>query len=684
MTCPATIEGMRFVPVFFAALTMAVAQKTPFDINALLKLTRLSEPALSPDGKLVAFTARSVNVEANTQPRDIYVVPVDGGSPRQLTKAGPINERPRWSPDSKRLAFVSNRGGSSQIWMMDADGGNPRQVTSMSTEAEGVLWSPDGKHLVFGSQVYPECPDEACNKKKLDAEKESKVKARVYTSLLYRHWTEWQGPRRKHLFSVPVEGGTPKDLTPGIRDVPPFSLGGPDDYAISPDGQEVCFAMNPETEQAMSTNWELFVVPITGGEAKLITANAAADASPIYSPDGKYLAWRAQAKPGYEADRWRLMVLERATGKASTMTDAVDRSVQSITWSPDSKRIFFTIEDRGRTTLQVMPATGGGSRELIGARAHVDDVQFSPDGKTMIYSEVSGSKPTEFYRISSSGGTATPLTRMNDSVLNAHQLTPLEDVWVESSADKTKVQSFIVKPPQFDAKKKYPVLFLIHGGPQGAWGESWSYRWNPQVFAAAGFVVVMPNPRGSTGYGQQFTDDINQDWGGKVYADVMTTVDHIAAQPWADAERFAAAGGSYGGYLVNWILGHSNRFKALVSHAGVYDLKSMGGETEELWFTRWEFGGMPWEKPEVYEKWSPSNFVTQFKTPTLVTQGEIDYRVPYGQSLQLFTALQVQKVPSKLLLYPDEGHWILKPQNSMLWYNSVIEWVKEWTQAKPK
>lgn len=672
---------MRLAALLVATFTMdAFAQKTPFDIQALMKVTRLSEPALSPDGKTVAFTARSVNVEANTQPRDVYAVSMDGGTPRQLTRQGTMNERPRWSPDGKKIAFVSNASDSSQVWTMNADGSEPKQITSLASEASGVVWSPDGKHLLFVSEVYPECgADDGCNKKKIDAAAASKVKARVYTSLLYRHWTEWQGPRRKHLLVVPVEGGAAKDLTPGVRDVPPFSLGGPDDYAFSPDGQEVCYAMNPDEQQATSTNWELYVVPVTGGEAKKITSNPGADASPVYSPDGKYIAYRAQSKAGYESDKWRMMLYDRAAGTAVSLTETLDRSVQSITWSPDSKRIFFTIEDRGRTTLHMIAATGGGSRVIIGANSHVDDVQFAPDGKTMIYSEHSGSKPVEFYRVASTGGGAVPLTRMNDALLAQHQLTPMEDFTVEG-AEKAKVQSFVVKPPKFDPKQKYPVMFLLHGGPQGAWGESWSFRWNPQVFAAAGFVVVMPNPRGSTGYGQQFTDEINQDWGGKVYDDVMAVVDYVAAQPWADSARFAAAGGSYGGYLVNWILGHSDRFKALVSHAGVYDLKSMGAETEELWFVKWEFGGMPWERPDVFEKWSPSNHVAKFKTPTLVIHGEVDYRVPVGQGMQLFTGLQLQKVPSKMLLFPDEGHWILKPQNSMLWYNSVIEWVSEFTR----
>jgi dipeptidyl aminopeptidase/acylaminoacyl peptidase len=672
----------RAAPALAALVMAASAQASPFDITALMKVIRLSEPALSPDGKTVAYTARRVDVDANTQPRDIYSVPVDGGTPLKLTSSGTINERPRWSPDSKSIAFVSNREGGSQIWVMDANGGNSRQITKLSTEASGVQWSPDGQHLLFVSEVYPDCTNDACNQKRLEAEKNSKVKARVYTSLLYRHWTDWQGARRRHLFVVPATGGTARDLMPGqIRDVPPFSLGGPDDYAISPDGKEVCFAMSPDEDQAFSTNWELYTVPIEGGEAKKITVNPAADASPLYSPDGLYLAYRAQARPGFESDKWRLVVMARETGVASILTESIDRSVQSMTWSPDSKRIFFTLEDRGRTTLHAIPVSGGGTRQIIAASSHVDDVQFSPDGKTMIYSEHSGSKPIEFYRVSSGGGAATPLTRANDSLLAAYPTTPLEQFTV-TGADGASVQTFLVKPPGFNPQQKYPVLFLIHGGPQGAWGESWSYRWNPQIFAAAGFVVAMPNPRGSTGYGQQFTDQVSQDWAGRVYDDIMAAVDHVARQPWADAERFAAAGGSYGGYMVNWMLGHSNRFKALVSHAGVYDLPSMGGETEELWFTKWEFGGMPWENPELYDRLSPSRSAANFQTPTLVTHGELDYRVPVGQGLQLFTALQVKKVPSKLVLFPDEGHWILKPQNSMLWYNSVIEWVTEFTAKK--
>jgi len=665
-----------------AAFTLG-AQKLPFDAQALLSLARIGDPQVSPDGKTVAFTVQTIDVPANTKPVQIYVVPLSGGAPRQITHEGSSNTNPRWSPDSKMIYFVSNRSGSSQIWSMDASGGSARQLTSLSTEADGVLVSPDGKNLVFTSEVYPECTDDACNKRKIEDERASKVKARTYTSLLYRHWTQWQGARRKHLMSMPATGGAVKDLTPGSRDVPPFSLDGGRDYAISPDGAEVCFVMNTDEDLATSTNSDLYVVPIGGGETRKITSNPAADNGPVYSPDGKYLAWRAQSRAGYERDRWRLIVMERATGKVNNPTETLDRSVGSIAWTPDSTRLVFAMEDRGRSVFQMIPATGGGARTIVSGASQLDDPQFTPDGKTLVYTAHSGSHPAEIYSAASAGGAPTEMTHLNDAVFEKYHLGALEEFEVEG-AEKARVSTFLLKPYGFQANKKYPVLFLIHGGPQGAWGESWTYRWNAQVFAAAGYVVVMPNPRGSTGYGQRFTDEINGDWGGKAADDIMAVADYVAKQPYADANRMAAAGGSYGGYMVNWLLGHTVRFKAFVSHAGVYDLRSMFGETEELWFPLWEFRNTPWGDPEMYAKWSPSFYAKEFRTPTLVIHGELDFRVPFGQGLQLFTAVKMNKVPAKLLVFPDEGHWIQKPQNSLLWYRTFLDWIGEWTKPPAK
>lgn len=652
------------------------------DIETMMRIRRVSDPQLSPDGKTVAFAVQSVDLAANKKTTQIYSVLLAGGEPRVLTSEG-SNDRPRWSPDSKEIAFVSVRGGASQIWLMNADGTGAKQVTKLATEASGVTFFPDGKRVLFVSEVYPDCADEACNARLLKEEQESKSKARTFTSLLYRHWNQWGSKRRSHLMMASVDGGAVKDLTPGRFDVPTFSLGGQDGYAVSPDGKEVCYVMNGENEQALSTNSDLWTVSPDGGEPQKITVTAGADVGPVYSPDGQWIAWRGQKIAGYESDRWRLFTIRRKDGQVRDLSETLDRGIQSVNWSPDSTRLFFTVEDRGRQGIQMVAISGtGGTRSIVSGSATYDDVQLTPDGKTMIYTMQTGASPVEIFKVNSPSSKPEPLTRMNEAVLASVTLPAFEDLNA-TGAEGAKVHSFVLKPAGFDEKQKYPVLFLIHGGPQGAWHESWSYRWNPQVFAAAGFVVVMPNPRGSTGYGQKFTDEINNDWGGKVYEDLMATVDAVAAQPWADADRFAAAGGSYGGYMVNWILGHSNRFKALVSHAGVYDLRSMAGETEELWFPMWEFRGMPWDNPESYAKWSPSYFVNDFQTPTLVIHGEQDYRVPLGQGLQLFTALQMRKVPSKLLLFPDEGHWILKPQNSLVWHKNFIDWITEWTKKAP-
>lgn len=677
------MRRLAWLALAFASLSLAptavLGQKLPFDSAALLKVQRISDPQLSPDGKTVAFGVAVPDVGENKSVHSIWSVPLEGGSPRKLAEPA---DRARWAPDGKQIYYVSSSGGSSQIWKMNPDGSQPSQVTKLASEADGETVSPDGKYLIVTSSVYPECgADDACNSRIGDAEKNNKVKAKVINSLLFRHWTQWQGKTRTHILSVNLESGKAVDLTPGNRDVPPFSLGGPDDYAISPDSREVCFSMNTDEVPANGTNADLFVVAIEGGEARKITVNGGADSSPQYSPDGKFVAFRSQAHGGYESDKWRLALLERGTGKLTYPTDAIDRAINSFVWGSDSRRLFFTATDRGHQAIQFIGIEGGGARIAVGGNNTIDDMQFTPDGRTIVFTRQSGSSPVEIAKASSTGGSAVPLTHLNDGLLNQYQLTALEDFFV-TAADGAQVQSFVVKPPNFDPSRKYPVLMLIHGGPEGEWGESWTYRWNAQVFAAAGYVVVMPNPRGSIGYGQKFTEDIKLDWGGKPYDDLMLVADNVARMPYVDPDRMAAAGASYGGYMINWILGHTNRFKALVSHDGVFDLREEAESTEELWFPTWEFGGMPWENPEVYDRWSPSKFVREFNTPTLVVHGELDYRIPISQGIELFTALQMRKVPSQFLVFPDEGHWVLKPQNSALWYKTTIDWIDNWTKLK--
>lgn len=668
----------------------APAAKAPFTFDAMMKLGRIDQPQMSPDGKTIAFVVQTVDLPNNTKPAQIYVVPVEGGTPRQLTNEGLSNTRPRWAPDGKRILFVSDRNKLSQIWWMNADGSDPRVLTSLPTEAGGEVISPDGKQIGFTSDVYPECEaagaapgldyDPGCNKAKLDQEDASKMHARVFTSLLYRHWTHYEGKRRQHLLIQALDGsGKVRDLTPGNAMTPPFSLGGPEAYTFSPDSTQLTYVGNTDPDPATSTNSDLFSVPVAGGAPKRLTTNPGADEGPLYSPDGKYLAYRTQIRGGYESDQWRLAVLDLQSGTMNTLTDSLDRWVEEYTWAPDSKRIFFTVDDHGTTPLLMIPVAGGAIRTVAQGPTTIAAVQFTPDDKSMIFIEHSGSRAAELKKAVSKGGPAVALTHFNDPIYEQYQLTPLETISTDAPGG-AKIESFIVKPPDFNPFTKYPVLFAIHGGPEGDWGESWTYRWNAQVFAAAGFVVVLPNPRGSAGYGQAFTDAVNGDWGGKPYDDIMSVVDYVSNLPYVDKDRLVAAGGSYGGYMIDWILGHTDRFKALVSHAGVYDLVSEAGTTEELWFPKWEFQGFPWENPDLYQKWSPSSYAKDFKTPTLVTHGELDYRVPIGQGQELFTALQELKVPSKMVQFPDEGHWILKPQNSQFWYETVLDWLGEYTR----
>jgi dipeptidyl aminopeptidase/acylaminoacyl peptidase len=530
--------------------------------------------------------------------------------------------------------------------------------------------------------VYPECgADDNCNARRLEQEEADPATGRVYDSLLYRHWDRWRDNRRSHLFSMRLgePEAEPVDLTPGDADVPPFSLGGPAAYAISPDGAEVCFTRGPLEEAATSTNTDLYVIAIEGGsEARRITENPGADASPVYSPDGRYLAYRRQTRPGYESDRWRLTLYNRETELAESLSDSLDRPVGSMSWAPDSSRLFFTAEDQGKQPVYTVAVAGGAIRMPVYGEASHDDIQLLPDGQSMIYTAQSLSSPAEIYRAYSSGGAPQQLTAFNRDLLEGYALGEVEEITYQSEGQK--IDAFLVKPPGMKVDGRYPLLLLIHGGPQGAWSQAWSYRWNPQVFAGAGYVVLLPNPRGSTGYGQSFTDKIRGDWGDGPFEDLMAGVDHVIARPYVDAGRLAAAGGSYGGYMVNWMMGRTDRFRALISHAGVYDLPSFFGATEELWFPLWEFRGAPWEQPEVYKALSPSQSAERFKTPTLVIHGEQDYRVPVSQGLQLFTALQMGGTPSKLLYYPDEGHWVLKPRNSRLWYQTAIEWLSEWME----
>jgi dipeptidyl aminopeptidase/acylaminoacyl peptidase len=664
--------------ILLACVSIAFAQERRFTIDDLLKVRRVGDAQLSPKGDLVAFTVTDVDKAANKNTTQIYLVPLSGGEMRQLTNDEHSSSSPRWSPDGGKLAFVSARDGESQIWTIDVSSGALNKITSISTGAGDPIWSPDGKWLAFPSDVYPECKDDACNKRRAEEVAASKVKAHVAERLLYRHWKSWKDGMRSHVFVVSSAGGEARDLTPGDYDAPPFSLGGPTDYAFSPDSKELAFVSNHDKVEAISTNADVWLVSVRGGAAKNITAaNHGYDGSPKFSADGRFLAYRSQVTPGYESDRFRLMLYDRKTGRAQSITEMLDSNVDEFTFTADSKWIYLGAEDRGRTAVYSLSVNGGPLKKVLGEGAN-GDINVSRDGRTLVFSHSSMTRPNEIFTAAADGSGPIALTKANDALIAPFALKAAEEVtW--TGAMGAKVAGWIVKPANFNSKKKYPLAVLIHGGPQGAWLDSWGYRWNPQVFANAGYVVFMPNPRGSTGYGQQFVAEISGDWGGKVFTDIKNGVAQTAALPYVDRNRIGGAGASYGGYMIDWIEGHNNdprfQFKVLVSHDGVYNLISMYGATEELWFTDWEFKGTPWTNKPMYERWSPHNFVANFKTPILIITNGLDYRVPEGEGLQMFTAVQRMGVESKLVDFPDEGHWVQKPANSAFWYNTVIGWL---------
>jgi dipeptidyl aminopeptidase/acylaminoacyl peptidase len=753
--------------VFMAALALivftsaAAAQaKHPFTFEDMMKLKRVGEPEVSPDGKWVIFSVVDVSLEANTKTPHIWIVPTAGGQEgeREII-ADQDADRPRWAPDGKRFAFLSTKNSGSQVWIADFDGEAGKairrsQLTSIATEAGGELWSPDGKSILFTSDVYPGCngqPNEmSCNTKRVYQEKNSKVKALVFDNLLYRHWNTYKEGKRTHLLLANIRSaGAPncmnapgqpcsnrqyfvtsyRDLTPGDYDAPVFSLGGQDNYAFSPDGQEICYTSNHDKNEAASTNNDLWIVPVNVGadafvrpaseasarepnnyvaqvlaKTRNITAdNLASDSTPLYSPDGRYIAYRAQQRPGYESDRFRLMLYDRKTGEKKNLTENWDHWVGSFVWEKDSAAIDFSAENEGSSPIYSISLSGA----LHGlARGYNDDPTIAPSSEDIFFTKMSLQAPIAIYKASTSKymaiscltqtGAKNPLencfqdpqavTHLNDAVLSQVAMSPLESFWF-TGAHNDKVEGFLVKPPNFDASKKYPVKFLIHGGPQGAWGDEWSYRWNPELLAAptsstsSGYVVIMINFHGSTGYGQKFIDAINGDWGGAPFEDLMKGLDYAEkTYPFIDKDRECALGASYGGFMANWVLGHTDRFKCIVSHDGMFNAESAWGTTEELWFNDWEFKGTPYDNRAMYQKWSPHMYAKNFKTPTLAIHGQRDYRLDVSEGLQLFTTLQMEGIPSKMLYFPDEGHWVLKPQNSKLWYETVNAWVDQWTK----
>jgi dipeptidyl aminopeptidase/acylaminoacyl peptidase len=673
--------------VLFASIAApSFAQKRAMTFEDFAAVRGVSDPQISPSGASVLYAVRTTDLAKNSRTTRTYLIPIAGGAPRQFPSASVNASEARWSPDGKWVAYVA--GG--QRWVVAADGSGAKQLTKLSGGASGPVWSPTADKIAVVSGAYPDCPDDPCNVARTAQEDSNKVRAVIADNLMYRHWNAWAGNTRSHLYVVPVSGGGATDITPGVKyDVPPGPFGGSEGYAFSPDGREVTYtAKDQGREDAWTTDINLYTVPSTGGTAVVITKDArGADANPVYSPDGKWIIYQSLQRPGFEADLGRLMIYNRTTRASQQLAASWDRNADSYAFSPSGDAIYIQSVDASRDKIYRLTRTGSGwssKPTLVVGTMNNGMPSISGDGKTIAFMRDAVERPGEVY-VATVGPRGTTgvrqLTHENDALVAQLKLNPAEDFWFKG-ANGDSVQGMLIRPPNWEAGKKFPVLLLIHGGPQGAFLDQWHGRWNFSLFASPGFAVVAINPRGSTGYGQKFVDEITKDWGGKAYTDIMNGLDAaLARNAWLDSTRMGAAGGSYGGYMANWIQGHSRRFKALFSHAGVYNLENMYGATEEIWFPDWEYGGPYWDKTAMetqYRVFSPHLFAGNFKTPMLVVAGELDYRVPYYESVSLFTALQRQNIPSRLIIFPDEGHWIGKPLNQKLWWNEALGWFQKY------
>jgi dipeptidyl aminopeptidase/acylaminoacyl peptidase len=658
--------------LFLAAPNFAA--KRAFTIEDLYRFPHVEDTHLSPDGRTIVIAVSTDDLGKAKRSRHIWLMDADGGNVRQFTFGDANDSSPVFSPDGKWIAFVRSAGGEEQIYLMPLGGGESHQLTKVSTGVADPIWSPDGKSIAFSSDVYPECgADDACNKKISDRWTKGPLHAHMADALFYRHWTGWKDGQRTHVLLADVPGGAVRDLTPGDFDSPRFQLGGPLQYDFSPDGKELVVDSDHGSHPETSTNSDLWIVSVSGAApARNVTAsNPAFDGNPRYSPDGKYIAYLLQKQPGYESDLFRLALYDRSAGTSRVLTESFRNWVQDFQWASDSKSIYFTAPVEGENPIFQVAVDTGAITKLLTDKT-IDSFEISRDNRRMVYVQRSVGAPAEVFAVNLAGGSASApqrLSHFTDDFMNEVDVRPAERMWV-AGAGGAKIEVFIVKPHDFDPSKKYPLILNVHGGPQSQWADAFRGDW--QVYPGAGYVVAFANPHGSTGYGQDFTAEISGDWGGEPFDDLMKVTDELAKLPYVDPDRMGAMGWSYGGYMMDWFEGHTNRFKAIASMMGVFDLRSMYGSTEELWFPEWDLKGQPWNSAQ-YDKFSPSSYVTNFKMPCLVISGEIDYRVPYTQSLEFFTSLQKMNVPSRLIIYSRAGHWPSWYEMA-LYYTAHLEW----------
>jgi dipeptidyl aminopeptidase/acylaminoacyl peptidase len=667
----------------------------PFTADDLVRLARVADPQVSPDGRRVAYSLRETDMEANRGRNDLWLLELDGrgtagaaAAQRRLTQNPASDSSPRWAPDGRGLYFLSSRGGSSQVWYLALEGGEAQQVTALPLDVGSFEVSPRGDRLAVSMEVFPDCADLKCTVDRKAAQGKQKATGQAYDQLFVRHWDTWKDGTLSQLFTVSLgadgKAGEPVKVSGGVRgDVPSKPFGGDEDYAFSPDGLRIVFSARlADRSEPWSTNFDLYEVAADGsGAARNLTPdNPAWDAQPVFLANGD-LAWLAMARPGFEADKYTVMLRSARDGKVRALTADWDRSVTTLGATFDRKRLLGTADDIGQVALFEMdPATGARTR-LVGE----GQVQaFSPAAKGVVVAWASLGSPPDLHLATRAAAAPQRLTSVNAALLAQRALAPSEQ-FSFAGAEGATVYGYVMKPQGWTPGRKYPIAFIVHGGPQVSFANHWSWRWNAQVYAGAGYGVVFIDFHGSPGYGQKFTDSISQDWGGKPLIDLQKGLDAaLAKYGWLDGTRACSLGASYGGFMQNWIAGNwPDRFKCIVNHAGIFDQRTMYYTTEELWFTEWENGGPYYANPQVHERFNPADHVTKWRTPMLVIHGALDYRVPYSQGLATFTALQRQGIESRFLFFPDENHWILKPANSLLWHAEVIGWLDKHLKDDP-